>query len=202
MFGYPGSGKTHFASQFAQKHSFNHISGDRLRYELFNPPEFTESESKLVERIMDYILEQAMKTKTSIIYDANNGVRTKRRELTAAANKRGFETLIVWTQTDLNTAFMRASSRDKRRHGDRYSFNVDEQTFNKALSKIKAPDREEYVVVSGKYDFPAQELTVLKKLAKLNLIEPLGKSPSRFARSKTTANPKKHGIGGRRQFTI
>lgn len=202
-FGYPGSGKTHFASQFAAKHGLIHISGDRFRYELFDDPQFSEGENQVVERLMDYMLEQAMKTKTSIIYDANNGVRKKRQALTGAATKHGVKTFMVWTQTDLGTAFTRASTRDKRRLGDKYSFDMDKETFDQVLGKITAPSYgEDYVVVSGKYDFPAQELTVLKKLEKLKLIEPLEKTPSRFQRSRPPSSAKKRSIGGRRQFTI
>ncbi len=203
MFGYPGAGKTHFANQFATKHGLIHISGDRFRYELFDDPQFSDGENQVVERLMDYMLQQAMKTKTSIIYDANNGVRRKRQELTGEASKRGIKTVMVWTQTDLNTAFTRASTRDKRRPGDKYSFNMNQETFDYVLGKITAPSYgEDYVVVSGKYDFPAQELTVLKKLEKLKLIEPLEKAPSRFQRSQPGSAPKKRSIGGRKQFTI
>ncbi len=202
-FGYPGSGKTHFANQFAAKHGLIHISGDRFRHELFDDPQFSDGENQVVGRLMDYMLEQAMKTKTSIIYDASNGVRTKRQELTSAANKRGIKTLMVWAQTDLNTAFTRASNRDKRRPGDKYSFNIDQEVFDYLLNKVTAPGYgEDYVVVSGKYDFPAQELTVLKKLEKLKLIESLNKAPSRFQRSQPDSSLKKRSIGGRRQFII
>ncbi len=202
MFGYPGAGKTHFASQFAAKHGLIHISGDRFRYELFDDPQFSDGENQVVERLMDYMLEQAMKTKTSIIYDANNGVRKKRQEIVSIARKRGIRTVMVWTQTDLNTAFTRASTRDKRRHGDKYSFSMNQDTFDSVLGRITAPGYgEEYVVVSGKYDFPAQELTVLKKLEKMKIIEPLEKAPSRFERSHPGPTPRRRSIGGRRQFT-
>jgi len=202
MFGYPGSGKTHFASQFAIKHGLIHISGDRFRYELFDDPQFSDGENQVVERLMDYMLDQAVKTKTSIIYDANNGVRRKRLELISAARKRGITTVMIWTQTDLNTAFTRASTRDKRRPGDKYSFNMDQDTFDYVLGKITAPSYgEDYVVVSGKYDFPAQELTVLKKLEKMKIIEPLEKAPSRFQRSQPNKAARRRSVGGRQQFT-
>ncbi len=201
-FGYPGAGKTHFASQFAAKHGLIHISGDRFRYELFDDPQFSDGENQVVDRLMDYMLGQAMKTKTSIIYDANNGVRRKRLELINAAKKRGIQTVMVWLQTDLNTAFTRASTRDKRRPGDKYSFNINQDVFDYVLGKITAPSYgEDYVVVSGKYDFPAQDLTVLKKLEKLKIIEPLEKTPSRFQRSQTDQTTRRRSIGGRRQFS-
>ena len=79
---------------------------------------------------------------------------------------------------------------------------MNQETFDHVLGKITPPSYgEEYVVVSGKYDFPAQELTVLKKLEKLKLIEPLEKTPSRFQRSQPSKNQKRS-IGGRRQFSI
>lgn len=202
MFGYPGAGKTHFASRFAEKHNMIHISGDRFRYELFDDPQFSSGEDQVIERLMDYMLEQTLKTSTSVIYDATNGSKKKRQELMKLAKKKGMNSLMIWTQTDLNTAFTRSSSRDRRRPGDKYSFNMDEATFDRLLAKITAPTQyEQFVVTSGKYDFPTQELTVLRKMEKLKMIEPLDKAPSRFQRPKPNPTPKKRSIGGRRQFS-
>ena len=202
MFGYPGSGKSHFASKFAEKHNMIHISGDRFRYELFDEPQFSEGEDQVIERLMDYMLEQTLKTDTSVIYDANNGSRKKRQELAKLAKKKGMNVLMIWTQTDLNTAFTRSSTRDRRRPGDKYSFDMDENTFDRLLAKIKPPTQyEQYVVTSGKYDYPAQELTVLRKMEKYKMIEPLDKAPSRFLRSKPASTQKRRSIGGRRQFS-
>lgn len=202
MFGYPGSGKTHFASQFAEKHNMIHISGDRFRYELFDEPQFSAGEDQVIERLMDYMLEQTLKTNTSVIYDANNGSRKKRQDLARLAKKKDMNILIIWTQTDLNTAFTRSSSRDRRRPGDKYSFSMSQDTFDFLLNKITPPSQyEQYVVTSGKYDFPAQELTVLRKMEKFKLIEPLNKVPSRFLRTKPSSAPRRRSIGGRRQFS-
>ncbi len=202
MFGYPGSGKSHFASRFAKKHNMIHISGDRFRYELFDDPQFSSGEDQVIERLMDYMLEQTLKTDTSVIYDSNNGSRKKRQELIKLAKKKDMNILMIWTQTDLNTAFSRSSSRDRRRPGDKYSFNMSQDIFDYLLSKITPPGQyEQYVVTSGKYDFPAQELTVLRKMEKLKMIEPLDKAPSRFLRVKPSTAPKRRSIGGRRQFS-
>lgn len=201
-FGYPGSGKSHFSTKFAEKHGFIHISGDRFRYELFDDPQYSDGENQVIERLMDYMLEQAMKTKTSIIYDYYNGVRKKRLEMIREAKKRGIETLIVWTQTDINTAFSRVASRDRRRPGDKFSFDMNQNQFDYVVRGITPPTYEEYAVISGKYDYPTQESTILKRLEKMKIIEPLEKEPSRFQRSQPVAKAKKRSIGGRRQFSL
>ncbi len=201
-FGYPGAGKSQFARKFAEENGLVYISADRFRYELFDDPQFTDAENQVIERLMDYMLEETFRAKGSAVFDSENSVRKTRLERAANAKKLGVESLIVWVQTDVSTASERASKRDGRKPGDKYTFDINGETFDALVSKMTPPNREEAVVVSGKYDYPAQQTTVVKKLEKMGLIDKPHKQPSRFQSRPTPPITRQRSIGGRGQFAI
>ena len=171
MYGYPGSGKTSFARQFAHEHNFLHISADRIRYELFDDPQFTVGEEQVVIALMNYMVEQALKSKTNCIYDRGVGIKKQRDALISSASKSGFIPLTVWCQTDRDTAQYRALNRDRRKAEDRYSFTITQEVFDAETKRMTKPDeKEHFVVVSGKHSFRAQAQTVLNKLVRLGAV--------------------------------
>lgn len=201
-YGYPGSGKSHFATKFADDNGLVYVSSDRIRYELFDDPQYTDAENQVIERLMDYMLEEVLRSGGSAIYDSENPVRKNRLEKMATAKKLGADSLIVWVQTDVSTSFDRASKRDRRRPGDKFAFDMNGETFDSIASKMTAPSREDYVVISGKYDYPTQQATVTKKLQKMGLVNKPKTSPSRFQSRPTPPITRKRSIGGRGQFAL
>ena len=199
-FGYPGAGKSHFASRFAEENALVYISADRFRYELFDDPQYTDAENQVIERLMDYMLEETFRAKGSVVFDSENSIRKARLVRSENAKKLGVMPLVVWIQTDLTTSFKRASKRDGRRPDDKYAFDINGKTFDSIISKMTPPSREESVVVSGKYDYAAQKATVIKKLEKMGLINKPQKQASRFQSRPTPPITRKRSIGGRGQF--
>lgn len=166
--GYPGSGKTFFARQFADLHGLPRISEDNLRYELFERPVFNEDETDILQRIMHYSLEQLMQTERTIICEGSFLKTEQRKQLYEIAAKNGYRTLIIWLQTDLETSASRAKNRDRRNLDSKYSFSVDTETFKEIRSQLERPsEKEQVVVISGKHAFKGQCLTVLRKIASL-----------------------------------
>lgn len=163
MLGLPGAGKTYFARQFSDQARYVHINENRVRYELFADPQFTTDENEVVDRIMTMLLENALVTRRSIIYDARLLSRASRKRLVNTAKANKYQHLIVWVQTDLNTSQTRAANRDRRRPDDRYSASIDRAKFNSIKKELQKPIRENYVVISGKHDFKTQIATVLRK---------------------------------------
>ncbi len=201
-FGYPGAGKSQFARKFAEENGLVYISADRFRYELFDDPQYTDAENQVIERLMDYMLEETFRAKGSAVFDSENSVRKTRLERSADAKKLGVESLIVWVQTDVSTASTRAAKRDGRKPGDKYTFDMNGQTFDTLASRMTPPSREEAVVISGKYDYSAQQATVVNKLEKMGLVDKPLKQPSRFQSRPTPPITRKRSIGGRGQFAI
>lgn len=171
MLGLPGTGKTYFARQFADQLGIAHISEDRIRFELFDRPSYSREDNQIVSSIGQYMADEFLTRNASIIYDAENHTNKSRLALSDLAKKHHAKILYIWVQTDLNTCFDRATSRDKRKVEDRYTHEIDESTFNVYKDKISKPSREDYVVISGKHLFKTQFLTILRKLRLLNLVE-------------------------------
>ncbi|MFO0971480.1 MAG: ATP-binding protein [Candidatus Saccharimonadales bacterium] len=166
--GYPGSGKTFFARQFADLHGLPRVSEDNLRYELFERPLFNEDETEILQRIMHYSLEQLMQTERTVICEGSFLKTEQRKNLYEIAAKNGYRTLVVWLQTDLETAASRARNRDRRNPDSKYSFPIDAETFKEIRSQLERPgEKEQVVVISGKHAFKGQCLTVLRKIASM-----------------------------------
>lgn len=164
--GYPGAGKTFFSRQFADKYSLSCFSEDRIRFELFENPQFNTDESEIIGRILDYSIVQAMKTGSSIVLDGNFSDKAARKRLYEIAKDNKYRTLVVWLQTDINTSRARAARRDRRNPDSKYSFNISTPQFDSIIKQLERPsEKEQFVVISGKHAFKGQALTVLRKIA-------------------------------------
>lgn len=170
MLGYPGAGKTYFARQFAKHTGAVHLSSDRIRFELFEEPQFSEAENDVVNRLLYYMFDEVVATGGSVVFDANNNRRSQRKELADKARKQGAEICLVWVQTDLETSARRAANRDRRNPDDKYSYAVTSEAFDRSRKNLTKPKYEDYVVVSGKHVFRNQLHAVLKKLNDMQVL--------------------------------
>ncbi|MCA9324430.1 AAA family ATPase, partial [Candidatus Saccharibacteria bacterium] len=71
MYGFPGSGKTYFARQFAESIGAVHLQSDKVRNELFEEPRFDEQENEIVSHLMQYMTEEFLSAGLSVIYDGD-----------------------------------------------------------------------------------------------------------------------------------
>ncbi len=162
--GSPGAGKTFFARQFSAQYKLPLISADRLRFELFDKPVFSREEDNILLNVMDYMLEEFMRTGMSVVVDGLNSQRARRHKLREIARRNSAHPLIVWVQTDRDTAFDRASNRDRRQTDDKYTASIDEATFIRLENAVTKPQAEDYVVISGKHVFNSQLRAVANKI--------------------------------------
>jgi len=166
--GYPGSGKTFFARQFAENYSLPRISEEIIRFELFEKPLFNVDEDEIIERIINYALTEIMKTKQTIVCDGSYLTHSHRKRIYDLAAKNSYRTLTVWLQTDIETSTKRALIRDKRNIDNKYEFSIDKQTFKRIADTLQRPtEKEQAVVISGKHAFRSQCLTVLRKITSI-----------------------------------
>ena len=201
-YGYPGSGKTHFASRFAQEYGLVHISADRIRYELFDDPQHTPEENQVVLRLMDYMLSQALKSGSGVVYDTNNNRRSLRLKKRKIVEKYGAATLLVWVQTDIDTSFKRAHNRDRRHPEDKYSFVMPKEAFIRIKDSMTAPRYEEFTVISGKHDFQTQLKTLNIKLKKMGLVATVKRTESRFLRKDQKQSTRRPFVPRRRKINF
>jgi predicted kinase len=165
LYGFPGSGKTHFSRNMTDSLECAHVSSDRIRHELFEEPRFDSQEDGIVKHLMNYMTEEFLSAGVSVIYDMNMMRKTDRHVMREMARKKGAQTLLIWFQVDADTAFKRLVNRDRRTSDDKYAAEYTKEEFREYASRMQAPEpTETYVVVSGKHTYKSQQSTVFKKL--------------------------------------
>lgn len=163
--GYPGSGKSTLARSLAEKYRFGWVHGNRLRYELFNNPTYSKDEEEIISRLAGYILEELLRTKGHVIYDADGNTKAARQQLVKQARKAGYRTLTVWMQTDLDSAQVRATKPHK---DDAFTNPLSHDLFQQFVKQFDAPKSpEDYVVISGKHTPKTQLVNLFNKVEAL-----------------------------------
>jgi predicted kinase len=166
--GYPGAGKTNFTRQFSEQYELPCVSEDRIRFELFENPQFTADEQDIIDRIVSYNAEQIMKSRVPLVCDGNYSTQSSRASLQNLAKNNGYRTLTVWVQTDQITAAQRAQNRDRRNPDNKFAFAINAATFKQLSVQLQRPhEKEQFVVISGKHAFKGQSLTVLRKITEM-----------------------------------
>jgi len=176
LYGYPGSGKTYFSRQLVDEVNIAHLQADRIHSEMFENPTYTQQEDATVQRIMNYLTDELLSAGLSVVYDTNAMRVSQRRALRELAKKSKAAVFIVWFQIDVESAFTRVATRDRRQSDSKYSMQLDRTTYDSILQFMQNPTAtEDYIVVSGKQYFKTQSATLSKKLRDLNAVEPSGK---------------------------
>ena len=165
--GVPGSGRSFFARQFADSYKFFYVDTGRYESSLLSLSDSNSDIVPVAAQITEAVLDQAVRSFKHIILEGPYYSVKEREEVLSLAQKAGFGTLIVWVQTDLETAEYRALNKDRRRIDDKYSLSLSEFEFKTAVKAFQNPNlsKENVVVVSGKHDFKSQGVIVLKKIA-------------------------------------
>lgn len=165
MVGLPGAGKSFFARQFSETFGAPVVSYDRLRFELFNDITYSKEERVIVGRIADYQIEELIKTKRTFLIDGGGNNYSERTKFQKIAKSAGYETLIVWAQTDQASAKRRSFKRSSKRADDKYNRNLNQEEYAAQTKQLTPPKpSEQYIVISGKHTYNAQAKAVLKKL--------------------------------------
>lgn len=159
MVGIPGSGKSFFAENFAKSFNSPIVSSSVIRKTLFDDPTFESAEDYIVDKVTDYLLDEMLKTKQTIILKHNTDTRTARAAIYKKCRQAGYEPLLVWVQTDAETA----KSRFLKQNNDKA---LAEKNFNQRTKQFAQPaSSEKTVVISGKFTYISQQKAVLRRLA-------------------------------------
>lgn len=151
MVGIPGAGKSFFANHFAQTFSAPIIS-----YHSISP---LSSDSHATRTLTAHMLSELLKTGRTIVYDGASSTRADRQALVKLARNAGYETSIVWVQTE-STA---AKQRSTKQYRDR-PYLTSEQ-FEARLRHFTAPNpAEKAIVISGKHTYASQLKIILGRL--------------------------------------
>jgi predicted kinase len=154
MVGVPGSGKTFFADKFADTFNAPYVSLEKIT------PYTIDSATAL--RLIDHQIAELLKTRQSIIVEGGTATRTERDKLIRKARSAGYESLIVWVQTDPATAKFRSVRETK----DKVNQTLSSDDYDRHARRFSAPSTlEKPTVISGKHTYATQAKIVLKKLS-------------------------------------
>ena len=149
MVGIPGSGKSFFASRFAEMFHAPYI--DSLAIERLS------RDNDAAGELIGIVLGELVKTKQSFIFEGNSDSRAHRTELVRWARNKGYQPLLIWVQTDQRTALKRSLKQN----------SAARETFEAILQGFSAPHRDEKpLVISGKHTYASQARVVLAYLSK------------------------------------
>lgn len=171
LYGFPGAGKTFFGRQLAIDIHAAHLQTDKVRYEVFEKPTYSKDENSTVSNLTNYMVEEFLNAGNSVIFDSTAQSISQRKNLKQKIIKTKAQTLLVWIQIDVESAFTRVASRDRRKIDDKFNTDMDRTSFDDQLSKMQNPQQNEnYVVISGKHNYQMQRSAVMKKFFDLGLI--------------------------------
>lgn len=163
--GFPGSGKTHFATQLAKKLQGISFNSDAVRLAVFESLENIEQirktdRSRLYSDVfgaMNYMAAQALQSGHSVVYDAQMAKREDRTRMEKLARECGAEFLLVWIQADPDIAKQRGQTRQQRNDSHRYSPEKMEMLVERFATTTDLPKKDEKVVkISGELPFSEQ----------------------------------------------
>lgn len=153
--GVPGSGKTFFAEKFAETFNAPYVSTEKIDTLLGDAAAATKD-------IMNYQLDELLKTKQSILVEGAAETRTDRAEIARKAKTAGYELLTTWVQTDPATAKGRATRKSSGKTNRIYSSDE----YDRLVKRFTAPNASEKpLVISGKHTYATQAKVVLKRLS-------------------------------------
>lgn len=163
--GFPGSGKTYFARQLAEKLQAVTLNSDALRLSMFGSLERIEeirrrNRSRLYADVfgaMDYAARQALLAGHSVIYDAQQTKRENRRGIEEIAKETGAIPVLVWMKTDPEVALKRGQEREARADSHQYTEEKMRYLIDRFDEVTDLPEPDENVIeISGELPFEEQ----------------------------------------------
>lgn len=159
--GIPGSGKSFFAENFAKSFKSPIINSETIRAQLNKKPAFSNNEDAVVNNLSLLFLGEALKTNRTVIYRGKTDTRTSRNLVTKMCRDMGYDTFLVWVQTDIE------SSKKRYLRCVRDNSVEANNRFDHMVKKFEAPrSNEKPIVISGKHDYESQLKIVLNNILK------------------------------------
>ncbi len=170
LYGFPGSGKSFVARHLVEDFQLAHLNSERLRSDLFENPQYSEREDFIVSQLMSYLAQQFLIAGLGVVYDTNARNRQFRKQLADLAKRNHADYLLLWLQIDQESAYERTQKRDRRTADDKYAPELSQSSFLEQLSQMQNPDKEPYLVLSGKHGFASQKNSILNYFYKTKLV--------------------------------
>lgn len=163
--GFPGSGKTYFATRLAEKLHAVTLNSDAMRMAMFGSLEKIEEirrtdQSRLYSDVfgaMDYAAMQVLRAGHSVIFDAQQTKRRDRKHIEELAGSVGATPVLVWIKTNPEVALKRGPQREARDDSHQYSEELMKRLIERFSKVTDMPEPEENLVeINGELPFEEQ----------------------------------------------
>lgn len=144
LIGYPGAGKTTVATIIHEATGAVHLWSDIERHKMFGHPTHSKEESIKLYDELNRRTETLLAEGKSVVFDTNFNFCDDRRKLRDIADRQGAETVVIWITVPEKVARHRAVDQGVKRNG--YHTRMTEEAFDKIVSKLEVPDKDEKVI--------------------------------------------------------
>jgi len=134
--GLPGTGKSYFCSQLAQRLSFIILESDALRKVLFPSPGYSSSESSLLFRAVHLLIEELLKRGVPLILDATNLSERYREHLYRIADQLNVKLILVRVDAPPEVVRQRLKARQENSENKSDAGWAVYQTMKSSVQKI------------------------------------------------------------------
>lgn len=175
--GLPGSGKSFFARQLAQKTNAVRVNGDSMRLAIFGSLEeiekvyCSEDRAKLnayVFNAIDYAVEQILMHGDNVVYDAHHNKRVDRATLEELAKKCDALPVLVWVKTPYDIALKRGQERTAQADQRQLSEEKMREVMDRHQLYTDEPVESEHVIlVDGQQTFDQQYESFAEQLDRI-----------------------------------
>ena len=111
--GLPGTGKSYFCSQLAERLPVVILESDALRKALFSSPSYSLQESSRLFRVCHLLIERLLKKGMSLIFDATNLSERNREHLYSIADRLDVKLILVRVEAPPQVVYQRLKTREE-----------------------------------------------------------------------------------------
>jgi predicted kinase len=157
--GLPGTGKSFFCRQLAERLPFVILESDALRKKLFSKPTHTMEESTYLFRTIHYLIEALLKKGIPIILDATNLARKHREHIYNIAERFSARLIIVSVKAPPELVQQRLKKRIENQNPYKNS-TADWSVYQKMRDTVDKINRRHFTVDTSKDITSAMEKIV------------------------------------------
>lgn len=177
LLGVPGSGKTHFSQQLAARLGGVRLNSDAMRLAIFGSLEVMDKLYNSGDRsklnaytfgAMDYVTDQLLASRVSVIYDAIHTKRADRLKQEAAAKKHGAVPVLLRVSVPREVAVRRTVERPAAGDARQFTPEKAEEVIRHFEDTTESPLESELVIdINGELPFEEQFRSFQEQLKNL-----------------------------------
>ena len=147
--GLPGTGKSFFCRQLAERLPYPVLESDAIRKQLFRVPQYSAGESAYLFRIIHRLIEELLDKGIPVILDATNLSERHRERLYNIAEKRNAKLILVRMKAPPEVVKKRLINRMEKKHNGDNS-DADWEVYQKLSATAEKIHRNHFVVDTSK----------------------------------------------------